>query len=141
MSQENVEIVQRALEAYSRGDLEEMLPHLDSEVEWHSAIVGGAEGNTYYGHEGFRSWFAESFESFDELRTELSEFRDLGDRVVAFGRVQARGRESGVKIDSPTGWVFTVRRGKVARAEGFLSREQALKAAGLTGVALWTSAT
>ena len=131
MSQENVEIVQRALEAYSRGDLEEMLPHLDSEVEWHSAIVGGAEGNTYYGHEGFRSWFAEWFESFDELRTELSEFRDLGDRVVAFGRVQARGRESGAKMDSPTGWVFTVRRGKVARAEGFLSREQALKAAGL----------
>ena len=131
MSAENVEIVQRALEAYSRGDLEEMLPHLDPEVEWRSAIVGGAEGNTYYGHEGFGSWFVESFESFDELRTELSEFRDLGDRVVAFGRVRARGRESGVEIDSPTGWVFTVRRGKVARAEGFLSREQALEAAGL----------
>jgi ketosteroid isomerase-like protein len=131
MSAENVEIVQRALEAYSRGALDEMLPHLDPEVEWHSAIVGGAEGRTYYGHEGFRTWFVESFESFDELRTELSEFRDLGDRVVAFGRVHARGRESGVEIDSPTGWVFSVRRGKLAKAEGFLSREQALEAAGL----------
>jgi ketosteroid isomerase-like protein len=128
----NVEIVQRALEAYSRGALEEMLPYLDPEIEWHSAIVGGAEGNTYYGHEGFRSWFLESFESFDELRTELSEFRDLGDRVLAFGQVHARGRESGVEIDSPTGWVFTVRRGKLAKAEGFLSREQALEAAGLS---------
>jgi ketosteroid isomerase-like protein len=131
VSSANVEIVQRALEAYSRGDLEAMLAHLDPDVEWHSAIVGGAEGNTYYGHEGFRSWFVEQFESFDELRTELSEFRDLGDRVIAFGRVHARGRESGVEIDSPTGWVFTVRRGKLARAEGFLSRERALAAAGL----------
>ena len=131
MSAENVEIVQRALEAYSRGDLEEMLPHLDPDVEWYSAIIGGAAGTRYYGHEGFRSWFAESFESFDELRTELTEFRDLGDRVLAFGRIQARGRESGVEIDSPTGWVFTVGRGKVAKAEGFLSREQARAAAGL----------
>ena len=106
MSQENVEIVQRALEAYSRGDLEEMLPHLDSEVEWHSAIVGGAEGNTYYGHEGFRSWFVESFESFDELRTELSEFRDLGDRVVAFGRVQARGREAAWRSTRPRAGLY-----------------------------------
>ncbi len=132
MSVENAEIVQQALEAYSRGALEEMLPYLDPDVEWHSAIVGGAEGNTYYGHEGFRTWFVESFESFDELRTELSEFRDLGDRVLAFGRIHARGRESGVEIDAPTGWVFTVRRGKLAKAEGFLSREQALEAAGLS---------
>jgi ketosteroid isomerase-like protein len=132
MSQENVDLVRGALEAFPRGDVDEMLSYLDPELEWHSAIVGGAEGNVYRGHEGFRRWYADSFESFEELTNEWSEFRDLGDRVLALGRVKARGRESGVEVDSPMGWVFTVRRGMAVKAEGFLSREEALEAAGLT---------
>ncbi len=131
MSQQNVDLVRRALEALERGDLEEMLSQIDSEAELHSAIVGGAEGNAYRGHEGFRRWYADSYESFEELTNEWSEFRDLGDRVLAFGRVQARGRESGVELQSPMGWVWTVRRGKLVKAEGFLSRAAALEAAGL----------
>jgi hypothetical protein len=39
-----------------------------------------------------------------------------------FGRIHARGRESGLELDSPTGWVFTLRGGKIVKAEGFLSR-------------------
>jgi len=131
MSQEDVEMVRRALEAFPRGDMEEMLSFMDPEGELHSAIVGGAEGNVYRGHEGFRRWYADSFESFEELQNEWTEFRDLGNRVLVFGHVHARGRESGVEVDSPMGWVFTVRRGKLLRAEGFLNRDDALEAAGL----------
>ena len=132
MSGENVDLVRRALGAFPRGDMEEMLSFMDPECELHSAIVGGAEGNVYRGHEGFRRWYADSFESFEELKNEWSEFRDLGDRVLAFGHVQARGRESGAEVNSPMGWVFTVRRGKLLKAEGFLSRAEALEAAGLS---------
>ena len=131
MSKENVDLVRRAVEAFPGGDVEEMLSYMDPELEWHSAIVGGAEGNVYRGHEGFRAWYADSFASFEELSNEWEEFRDLGDRVLALGRVKARGRESGVELDSPMGWVCSVRRGKVVKAEGFLSREKALEAAGL----------
>jgi ketosteroid isomerase-like protein len=130
MSQENVELVRRALEAFPRGEMEEMLSYMDPECELHSAIVGGAEGNVYRGHEGFRRWYADSFEVW-ELSTEWSEFRDLGDRVLAFGHLRARGHESGVEVESPMGWVITVRRGRLIKAEGFLSRAEALEAAGL----------
>ena len=99
------------------------------EGELHSAIVGGAEGNVYRGHEGFRRWVADSFDSFEGVRNEWSEFRDLGNRVLALGHVRARGRGSGMELDSAMGWVFTVRRGKVVKAEGFLRRAEALKAA------------
>jgi|SRR5918994_675055 ketosteroid isomerase-like protein len=132
MSRENVDLVRRALEAFPRGDVEEMLSYTDPEAELYSAIVGGAEGNVYRGHDGFRRWYADSFETFEELRNEWSEFRDLGDRVLAFGRVKARGRGSGVQLDSPMGWIFTVRRGRLVKAEGFLSRDEALEAAGLS---------
>ena len=127
---ETVDVVRRVVEAFPRG-VDEMLPSVDPEIELHTAIVGGAEGNIYRGHEGFRQWFADSFESFEELQNEWTEFRDLGGRVLAFGHVRARGRGSRMELDSPMGWVFTVRRGKLVKAEGFLSRDEALAAVGL----------
>jgi len=131
MSEENVEAVRGGFEAYSRRDVDGFLSYLDPEFELHSAIVGGAVGNVYRGHDGVRTWLADSDESFDDLRIEPTEFRDLGDRVLVFGRIRARGRESGLEIDSPTGWVTTVRNGKLVKAEGFLSYAAALEAAGL----------
>jgi ketosteroid isomerase-like protein len=128
----NVEVVRRFVEAIPRDveeDVEEMLSYVDLEGELHSAIVGGAEGNVYRGHEGFRRWVADSFDSFEGVTNEWSEFRDLGIRVLALGHVRARGRGSGMELDSPMGWVFTVRRGKVVKAEGFLRQAEALKAA------------
>jgi ketosteroid isomerase-like protein len=132
MSQKNIEVVRRANKAYAGGGVDEMLAYIDPEGELHSAIVGGAEGKVYRGHDGFRKWLADSFESFEELRIEWTEYRDLGDRVIAFGHIHARGRESGLELDSPTGWVFTVRGGKVVKGEGFLTRAEALEAAGLS---------
>ena len=127
-----MEIVRQSLEAYAAGDMDKMLSYVDPEGELHSAIIGGAEGKVFRGHDGFRRWYAESMESFEELRTELTEYRDLGDCIVAFGHIHARARGSGLELDSPTGWVFTVRRGKVVKAEGFLSRAKTLQAAGLS---------
>ena len=131
MSQQNVDIVRRLMAAYADGDVDEMLSYVDPDCELHSAIIGGAEGRVYRGHAGFRSWLAELSESFDELATELTEYRDLGDRVLAFGRIRARGRESGVELDSATGWVFTLRDGTLTSARGFLDPGDALEAAGL----------
>jgi ketosteroid isomerase-like protein len=131
MSQKNVEIVRQGFEAYGRRDVDGFLSYLDPEFELRSAIVGGAEGKVYRGHDGVRRWLADSDESFDQLRIDPNEFRDLGDRILVLGRIRARGRKSGLKLDSPTGWVCTVRDGKLVKAEGFLSRPDALTAAGL----------
>jgi ketosteroid isomerase-like protein len=131
MSEENVQIVRRSVEAVNEGDIDRALSLADPEAELHSAIIGGAEGRAYRGHKGFRQWYTDVMETFTELRTELTEFRDFGDRVVAFGRIRALGRESGLQLDEETGWVFTIRRGRILRAEGFLSRDEALEAAGL----------
>jgi hypothetical protein len=69
MSQENVEIVRRAFEVVNlRDDVEEMLAYIDPEGELHSAVIGGAEGNVYSGHEGFRRWYAETDDAFEEIR-------------------------------------------------------------------------
>jgi ketosteroid isomerase-like protein len=111
MSDENVEVVRQALAAYARGDIEEGLSYLHPEGELHSAVIGSAEGKVFRGHDGIRTWFAELGETFEEMTTELTEYRDLGDRVVAFGHIHARGRESGLELrlahrvgDDAAGW-------------------------------------
>ena len=44
------------------------------------------------------------YEAFDEIQIEVSEIRDLGDRLVAIGRTRTRGRESGAETESPIAW-------------------------------------
>jgi uncharacterized protein len=132
MSQENVEIVRSLFEAFGvHRDPEAGLPYVDPDVEFQSAIIGGAEGITYRGHDGVRRWMAESDAAFEELTLKPEEFRDLGDEVLLIGRLHARGRESGVEVDSPIAWLSTVRDGKVVRSRGFLRPQEALEAAGL----------
>ena len=42
MSQENVEIVKRAVEAWNTDDLDALLAELDADVEWHPGNRAGA---------------------------------------------------------------------------------------------------
>jgi ketosteroid isomerase-like protein len=89
MSQENVETFKRAIDAYNSRDIEAMVEEVDPEVEWRPAW---GEAAVYRGHEGVRKLFRELDDVLDELHLEYSETRDLGDRVVAIGRVRMRGR-------------------------------------------------
>jgi ketosteroid isomerase-like protein len=136
MSQENVEICKRVFELLSRPGLaagiEAALEYVDPEGVLESAIVGGAEGNAYRGYDGLRAWAADSEAAFDELRTTPEKFRDLDDdRVLMLGHVFARGRESGVVVESQIAFLNTLRGGRIIHAKGFLNWDQALEAAGL----------
>jgi ketosteroid isomerase-like protein len=56
---------------------------------------------------------------------------DLGERIVASGRLRARGRASGAEIESPISWIVEFRQGKVVRIRDYLDFDEALEAAGL----------
>jgi len=58
------------------------------------------------------------------------DFRDLGDRVLVFGRVYARG-EGGYITDSPTQWLWELKDGLIVSGRVFTNRAEALSAAGL----------
>jgi ketosteroid isomerase-like protein len=104
MSQENVEAFKRGLEAGNRGDVETLLEVLDPEVAWHSALHAllGGEATVYRGHDGVREMLRDLYEA-DEIHIEISEIRDLGDRLVAIGRTRARGEASGADVESLSG--------------------------------------
>ena len=131
MSQENVETYKRAVEATNRRDLDALVEELDPQVEWHSALVGLGTA-VYRGTEEVRELFRDADESLEGMVFEVSEVRDLSDRVLALGRLRARGHESGVETNVSFNQVVDFRNGKVSRLRSFLDREDALEAAGLS---------
>jgi len=134
MSQENVEVFERGVEAYNLRDIDVFLEDLDADVEWQPAlqVLLGGEATVYRGHQGVRDWFRDVDAAFAEFHVEVAEIRDLGDRLVASGRMRARGRASGAEIDSPLAYLIEFRDGKVCRIRSFLDRTEALEAVGLS---------
>ena len=133
MSPENVESFKRGLAAGNRGDFEALLAELDPEVEWHSALheLMGGEQTVFRGHDGVLEMLGDLNEAFGEIQIEISEIRDLGDRLVAIGHTRARGTASGVETLTPFALVTDFRNGKTIRIRGYLDPEKALEAAGL----------
>jgi ketosteroid isomerase-like protein len=131
MSQENVEAFKRGLEAGNRGDVDGLLAVLDPEVAWHSALhallVG--EATVFRGHDGVREMLGDLYDAFGEIRIEISEFRDLGNRLVATGRTLARGGTSGADVQTPIGFVTEFKDGKAISIQGYLDPKEALEAA------------
>ena len=134
MSEENVEAFKRGIAAWNRRDIDATLEELDPAVEWHPAVQGmlGGEATVFRGREEVRKGIQDLVEAFDDLRFELSEFRDLGDELLAFGRVHGHGTESGVEIHSPLAWLVRAKNGKAIWVRTYLDPKEALEAAGLS---------
>ena len=131
MSQENVEIVRRAYEAFNRGDRDAAVADLAPDCEYvaSGAIPGATE--TYRGPEGFKRFRRWLLDQFDNVRVDLTEVIEAGDQVVVLTTSRGRGKRSGVETSWDVWQVWTLRDGKAVRGEGFTSKEKALEAAGL----------
>ena len=83
----------------------------------------------YRGHQGVREWMANLRETA-QAEFKPRAFTTTGDLVLC--ELVSRGLgQSGVPIEWTTFAVVRVRTGKIAQIRVFLSREQALEAAGL----------
>jgi ketosteroid isomerase-like protein len=129
MSQENVEIVRRIYDGWSRGDFSVGTNLMAPDFEWHQhaeAVEPGSHRGAAIG-----GAITKIFEVYEDFRVGPEEYSDAGDQVVVTARVQATGKGSGVELDVRYSFVWTVRGGKLAELAVFLDRSQALGAAGL----------
>jgi ketosteroid isomerase-like protein len=134
MSQENVEIVVRAIGLLNARDADATKALCDEEIEWRPAVTAGGaiEGAVYRGLDGMVRYFEEVDSGFAEMRFETERLDEIeGGRVLFRGRVIARGARSGVPIDVPVWGLWTVRRGKLTKGVAFLTEQEALEAVGL----------
>ena len=130
MSEENVELVRRVLDAFNRRDEEGMLADLHPEVEWVNP-PDAVEPGIRSGHEEFAGASQAVADTFEDTHVEVHEAVDAGDQVVVVAKLRGRGRESGADFEVWLSYVFTFRDGKAARFEWFNSPTQAFEAAGL----------
>ena len=132
MSQENVDIVREAFEAFLGGDREKTAKLVDPEVEFHGTVGGLEEGRIAHGQSQIDQMFeAEDLEAWEERRLEAEEFIDAGDNVVVLLHEYRRGRGSGVELETKTAVVAAVSGGRVVRIQGYMDRDAALEAVGV----------
>ena len=70
-------------------------------------------------------------EILEERQLGFSEIHDVGDHIVAVGNLTIRGRGSGLRTESPFGWLGEFRDGKATSIRTFLDPEEALEVAGV----------
>jgi ketosteroid isomerase-like protein len=137
MSQENVEVVRRMLQAFNDRDIEAVVAECDASVEWAEwaeQLIPGVDP-LYFGHEGVRRWWTAAVlgvgEDLGSLEERLVGLKEADDTVIASVRVAGEGKSSGLRVQMHLHMVVTFRHGKVVRWQVFQTLAEALAAAGL----------
>jgi ketosteroid isomerase-like protein len=124
--------VARGFAATKRQDLDfQLVAFYDPDVEWHGTVGELDEGSLRRGHAEVLRGFDEYYAAWERLDLRPEEIIDTGDQVVVFVHEVARGRESGVVLETDTATISTFRDGMIVRVRGFMDRGEALEAAGL----------
>ena len=133
MSQENVEIVSKHIEAFRQGDPPGALSHLDPYVVWDASRIALLDVSVAYGHEEFSQTIRHYIGAFEDYDYEVERLTDLGSgAVLAVVTEEGRGKSSGVPVQRSFAPLYTVIDGKIARITFFPSEADALEAAGLS---------
>jgi ketosteroid isomerase-like protein len=132
MSQENVEVVRSAFDAFTRGDIDAVLALCDEEIVITQAPEVPGASPQQHGHDGVLEAFGIWPEQWDDFRIDIVDFiADVGDYVVVRNRQSGRGKQSGVEVDIEFTFLFAVRDGKIAEWRIFMRESEALHAAGM----------
>jgi ketosteroid isomerase-like protein len=131
MSEENLEIVRRAFDAFIEGDYERLIGLADPQIEYDVSRTS-PESRVARGPQEVVAVLEEWVDTWDEHQVELSELIDAGtETVVAVMQERGKLRGTDTWVEHDRGVVYTVRDQRVVRYEEHEDRPRALEAAGL----------
>jgi ketosteroid isomerase-like protein len=120
VSQQDVQIVRSAYEAFNRQDIAAVLATQDPSIEWTEAGGGRAPVGTFRGPQAVaQEVFGTIPGNFDEFRADAEQFIDAGEHVVVIGRFRGKAM-SGATLDAPFVHVQRVRNGRITRFENYV---------------------
>jgi ketosteroid isomerase-like protein len=131
MSSENVEVVRTAMESFNLDGVDAIADQVSPDFETTTPPSLSVEPDTYRGPEGVRRWFDAWEGTMDEVRFDVDELVDAGDRVIAVSRMVARSHTTGIEVEQAVALVWTLRDGRAVRLDPYATREEAVRAVGL----------
>jgi len=132
MSQENVVVLHRWRESWSRHDAEATLACLHDDVVVDFSGARGPFSGVYRGLAEVRGLLRSMWEPWDQVTIEFVEVIDCGaDRAITVNVFEAQGRSSGAITGARVANLWSFRDGLIHRSELFQSRDEALAAVGL----------
>jgi ketosteroid isomerase-like protein len=131
MSQQNVEIVQSAFEAWDRGDTEAILEVCDEGIVVIQAPELPGVPPQQHGHAGVLEAFALWPGYWDDFRIEILRTVDLGEHVVVTTAQSGRSKDSGIEVTAQFTFLFRLDDGKITEWRIFVRESEALEAARL----------
>jgi SnoaL-like protein len=132
MSPDNVRTLNNAVEAFNRGSWEEARLLFDTSGRWPPAEPGSEE-SSYLDYESMRNYLQSWTDNFDNFRLEIVELIDAGHQAFVVVQVSGQGRQSGEASTSPPhSLVVHFEEGKILGLTLFMSRDSALREAGLS---------
>src|SRR5262245_58665827 len=107
MSEENVEVVWRSIEAWNRGDLTAWLDtfHPNGESDWSRSR--GPHKGVYRAHAELEDFWDAFWSTFEDIQLEVHGFTDVGSEVVVQNTAHMRGRQ-GLEVIARSTLVYTV---------------------------------
>ena len=133
MPEENVETVRALIELWNVGDRRvELFPeYCDPAIELEGPL-SSVVGEPYRGYAGIERWERDLDEQFAEWRISIDDLRQVGNQVIAFVTVNARGRTSDIALHFASASVAQVGSDhRVTRVRIYPNVTDALKAVGL----------
>jgi ketosteroid isomerase-like protein len=131
MSQENVEVVRRSVEAWNRRDLRKWLDTFRSDAEFDWSRARGPFKGVYRGHRELEAFSEEFWSTFEDAQLETYDWVEAGPEVVYSNTAHMRGRD-GIEVAARSTFVNTVENGQITRLRMFQERAEALEGAGLS---------
>ncbi len=131
MSRANVERTREVIDAFNRRDLRAYLALTHPDVEFTPYEVYIEGGDAYRGHAGVRTWWEDALAVIPNLRAEVDEMRDFGDRTFVRGCLRGDGAGSGAPIERSMWLVAEWHDGQEVWWCAFASEQEALEAAAL----------
>jgi ketosteroid isomerase-like protein len=113
--------------ALNRRDIDGTVAVLDDDAKWveHSDLP---EAGSYRGREKIRAFLEHFLDSWDRFEQQIEEVREEHDCVLLFIRLTARGKGSGIDVESRYAHLWVMREGRGVRVDAYYDRESALAA-------------
>ena len=126
---QDVEIVQGFFQSWNDGDMSAVKQLFADDVRW-DEVGGRLDRPEVLGREDVHYGLESLYDTWQSYRLEPEEVRSVGGRILAVVREVARGRTSGLEVDSRWGYVITIRAGRIVQVEAYRDPQQALDAIG-----------